>query len=898
MERQKILCVDDNLDNLVTLEAVLGEVNADIVTVDEGSKAVTLVSQSDFALIILDVQMKWMDGYEVAEKIKTIERARNIPIIFLSAVYYDDKHIMRGYQSGAVDFITKPFNSFLLESKVKVFLQLDKMRKEIQEKADLEKSKDYLDSILNSTREAIIVINFDSLVIKANDSALTLWEYSGIEMENLDASNLIDSDSFLKWLKNLKHFKATGDLNSIQLRDSEIFINTRFGNMNPAIITCSPLLDLHKNVIGGVITATDLSERKFLEKALWENEEKLRYISAFANDALLMIDPKGKINFWNKAATRIFGYTDEEVFGIDLHSLLAPKEFHEAISKGFSHFLSTGEGNALNKTIEVSALRKSGEEFPIELSISSIRINNKWNAVGIIRDISERKLAERKIIESEAYYRTLVETSPDAIMTTDFEGKITFASKKSCELFGVENNEDIINTSLLRWVDPLQHERVVSRFGGIFQGSYKPDVNEYRLFKFDGTPFFCEVSSSPILNSEGNISGLLIICHDVTERNRSLAQLVAAKEKAEESERLKTAFIRNISHEIRTPMNAIVGFSNMLDDPDQTPDSKKIFTDSIIESTNQLLLIVTDLIEISNIEAKIIKLNNSQINPGIILKHIAEKFSSKAVEKGLSLKVENECINSNKNVRCDISLLDKILEQLLANAIKFTSSGEILIRCREINGKMEFTVKDSGIGIPEEFQRRIFDPFYQVETELSRDQGGTGLGLTITKAYLELLGSSISLKSKSGEGSEFSFSLPLSLQATENKLKSVPDEDIHGQKSKTILIAEDDDNNYNLITAFLRGVSYNFIRAENGAKAVDFCNSGIDINLVLMDLRMPVMDGYEATRIIRGLHPHLPVIVQTAYSDDIEKIKDCGSSGLIFKPFEKHQLLSLIQEYI
>jgi CheY-like chemotaxis protein len=142
MERQKILCVDDNLDNLVTLEAVLGEVDADIITADDGSKAVALVSQSDFALIILDVQMKGMDGYEVAEKIKTIERARNIPIIFLSAVYYDDKHIMRGYQSGAVDFITKPFNSFLLESKVKVFLQLDRMRKEIQEKADIEKSKD------------------------------------------------------------------------------------------------------------------------------------------------------------------------------------------------------------------------------------------------------------------------------------------------------------------------------------------------------------------------------------------------------------------------------------------------------------------------------------------------------------------------------------------------------------------------------------------------------------------------------------------------------------------------------------------------------------------------------------------------------------------------------------
>ncbi len=763
MSKQKILCVDDNRDNLIVLKATLEEPDVEIITADNGPAALEIIKESGFALAIIDVEMKGMDGFELSKRIKKLEQTKDLPIIFISAAYSDREAKIKGYDSGAVDFITRPFEPYILKSKVKVFLQIDQLVRQLKEKADIERSKNYLENVIQSANEAIVVIGFDSKVIMANTSACQLWSYSKEEIEGLNASILIESDTFQEWLDELSRYEKLKDLSKLYFKEKEVIAYTKFGYKNPAMVSCSPLLDSNNVVSGGVFTATDLTERKYLEKAFWENEEKIRYLTAFAMDGILMMNPKGKICFWNKAATSIFGYSEEEVFGQDLHKLLAPSKYHKEFHGAFPEFVKEGTGNAINKTIELTALRKSGDEFPIELSLSAISINNKWNAIGIVRDISERKKAEQKIIESEAYYRTLIETSPDAILTTDVEGTILFVSKKAYEMLGIPGNEYAIGTSILQWIIPEQHKEVLERIAGIFGGTYSPSLNEYQLIKYNGTPFVCEISSSPFLNSEGNISGLLIVVHDITARKKTEFELIKAKEKAEESDRLKASFIQNISHEIRTPMNAMVGFTELLKEPGQSESDKTLFTENIIESTNQLLTVISDIVEISNISTNLVQCNPVEVSPADVLNDISEKFGEITKEKNLVLKLENSIENIDNNVIADKLLLRKIMNQLVSNAIKFTPSGTITAGCQLMKNHIKFYVKDTGLGIPVEFQSRIFEPFYQVENSISRRYEGTGLGLAITKAYVQLQGGTITVNSAPGTGSEFSFTLPLIL---------------------------------------------------------------------------------------------------------------------------------------
>jgi PAS domain S-box-containing protein len=749
-----------------------------------------------------------------------------------------------------------------------------------------------IQSIIQSLKEATLIINSDSKVIMANDQALQLWDYSLEEILTLNASILIGNDKFQKWLENIKFKKEEEPEPGLNLKDEEIFILTKNGYKTPGLINCSPLFNSKKKVQGGVIIISDRSEEQYLEKAFWENEEKLRYITSYAHDAIIMMDPKGKISFWNKTASKIFGYNDEEVYGVDLHTILAPQRYHAMHMAAFSEFLKSGKGNAINKTIELTALRKSGEEFPIELSLSAMMINKKWNAIGIIRDISERKIAEHKIIESEAYYRTLIDTSPDAIFTTDIEGLITYVSKKALELFNIHEGIKYLGTSILQWTDPDYHNILMERFTGFFDGNYKPEINEYRLIKHDKTPFDCEITISPILNAEENISGILIIAHDITERKKTEKRLLMAKEKAEESDRLKTAFIQNISHEIRTPMNAMVGFSELLKDPTQSEDDKNIFLDNIIDGSNQLLSIITNLVEISNIKSNLIKISPEDIDPGTFLEELIPKFSNETVEKSLQFNIDNRLLSQGGiNLKTDKILLSKVMQQIISNAIKFTSEGSISAGCRKVKNNIIFFVSDTGIGIPTEYHDRIFESFFQVENMVSRKYEGTGLGLTISKAYIEKLGGKITLHSEPGVGSEFSFSLPcasieLSLSTDSNKLCLKP--------STTILIVEDDDNNFNLIRAYLKDAKINYMRSENGLEAVNICKSKQKIDLILMDIRMPVMNGYEATRIIKEIRPDTPIIAQTAYAENTDQTQSCGFSEFISKPYSKQQLFDTI----
>jgi signal transduction histidine kinase/ActR/RegA family two-component response regulator len=406
-----------------------------------------------------------------------------------------------------------------------------------------------------------------------------------------------------------------------------------------------------------------------------------------------------------------------------------------------------------------------------------------------------------------------------------------------------------------------------------------------------------QTTLSPFIRS-GRISKIISIDSDISNLKQYEKELELAKEKAEESDRLKTAFLHNISHEIRTPMNAIVGFSGLLNDTELDPDKRSQYTEIIVQSSNHLLSVITDIMRIASIEAGQEDIVESQFDLNVTLEFLFEQYLLKARDKEILLEFEPENGLEPLEIISDETKLIQILTNLLDNALKFTRKGSVSFGYEIREGFIEFYVRDNGIGIAPEMHEVIFKRFHQVESTNTRKFGGSGLGLAISKAYVELLGGSIWLESELGTGSVFHFSIPLIRgRKKSHHPAGSPEKDVKPFRfEKTILVAEDDDSNYRLLEEQLSYLSVKIIRAKNGAEAVDICKSH-HIDLVLMDIKMPVLDGYEATRQIREYFPALPIIAQTAYHEenDQNRAMQAGCNDFISKPVHQDYLHSVIR---
>ncbi len=489
-----------------------------------------------------------------------------------------------------------------------------------------------------------------------------------------------------------------------------------------------------------------------------------------------------------------------------------------------------------------------------------------------------------------------VEQSPNSVVITDTDGIVEYANSTTFNLTGY-TSEELIG----------QNPRIFSS-GETSQADYqrlwesiktgKEWSGEFHNKKKNGELYWESATISPILDESGTITHYLAIKKDITESKKLNSELIAAKVKAEESDRLKTAFLHNISHEIRTPMNAIVGFSGLLNNNELRPEIRKEYTEIIAQSSDQLLSIINDIVCIATIEAGQEKLSEVPVTLNAMHRMLYEKFLPKARSQNIIFDVKT-CFHENEYmILADEAKLVQILLNLIGNAFKFTSSGHIHVGCNLKNNELEFFVEDTGIGIPPEMHDEIFMRFRQVESSTARQFGGSGLGLSISKAYAELLGGKMWLTSELGKGSVFYFTLPFKKvnNNEEPAIKQSKQLEISSKSPKTLLIAEDEDSNYLLLEILLAGLNIQLVRAINGVEAVDTCKTD-HIDMVLMDIKMPVMDGYEATRQIRDFMPDLPIIAQTAYTTDADKNRAlaCGCSDFISKPFKKEVLVAKIK---
>lgn len=403
---------------------------------------------------------------------------------------------------------------------------------------------------------------------------------------------------------------------------------------------------------------------------------------------------------------------------------------------------------------------------------------------------------------------------------------------------------------------------------------------------------------SPLRGTEGKEVGLISTVRDISERKRNEIELVLAKEKAEESDKLKTAFLNNISHELRTPMNAILGFSNFLILETDSQEKKEMYRGIIEESCAKLLDIVTNIIDISHVQSNQLKLIIDETAIADILNEKRQSFKQIAENKNIEFIV-NSSIDNELKVTTDSYKLRRTLSHLIDNALKFTYKGQVELNCSMVNSNfIEISITDTGIGISKEMLNKVFEPFRQVEGGAIRTFGGPGIGLSIAKAYVELMGGKISLSSTVNIGTTITINIPINYRSN-GQSEKVKNQEIN-LSNKTILIAEDNIQNYSQMVSSLSSYMPKIIHAKNGIEAIDHCRNQNSIDLVIMNIELPDLDGCTSAKQIKTFRPDLFIIGQTNTLTDDEKN---SLNGVVFddylhRPMDTCELKKTISKYM
>ncbi len=513
----------------------------------------------------------------------------------------------------------------------------------------------------------------------------------------------------------------------------------------------------------------------------------------------------------------------------------------------------------------------------------------------IVNDVTESKKRERQL----RLLKRSVEQSPVSLFITDTKGIIDYVNRTFTELTGYTQDE--LKGRVLRILKPGNTSESVYKNIWYNLNEGREWKGEHQNRKKDGTVYWEKILISPVKNKKGLAENFIVISEDISKWKEIESDLVAAKEMAEESDRLKSAFLANMSHEIRTPMNGILGFLDLFRNPDIPDANKDHYIEIVKESGGRLLDTINDIIEISKIEVGQSKIELSQVNPSGELEYLLEFFRLDAEKKGLVLKLRNDLPEKNKTIYTDKAKLISILSNLIKNSIKFTSKGIVEFGAGLKRNQLIFYVKDTGIGIPEEKIKVVFDRFVQADTNIAKPYEGSGLGLAIAKSYTELLGGKISVESEVGRGTNFI--VMLSYHPGDEAPPEADSKIYRTIATKTqmnILIAEDDEISWLYLKELLSGPEFSLKRACNGEEAVMITMNDPDIDLVLMDIKMPIMNGYDAVKEIRKFNKKIPIIAQTAYAlaGDREKAIDAGCNDHISKPIIKDELLGYLSRHI
>ncbi len=639
---------------------------------------------------------------------------------------------------------------------------------------------------------------------------------------------------------------------------------------------------------------------------LHASEYKLLFESTM--DAQTIFDPAiNRFIMCNPAACELFGYSSSDEFKKMSPSDLSPENQHDgrlsltAIEDIVKRVLEEGhiEGRWLYR-------RKGGENFLAKVQLSLIKLRNKPMILASAKDISEEARIEAELRDNMFSLDAAVNGTGMGLWDWDIENDYLILNDNWFEMLGFTRQdfekqyEKFCYNTFADYVHPDDIIKVQEKL----ESHYARKIDYYRVevrMKTSDNQWKWILAAGKVCEWSGYKPRRMVGIHtDIDYRIKMEEKLKEAIRRAEESDKLKSAFLANMSHEIRTPMNGIIGFMDLMESPNTTDTQRKEYSEIIRSSSRRLLDIVNDLINISKIEAGQIEIQESVINLRNLFNEIRVQFAN-LINEEVRFEIKGADQIPEENILVDQSKLYQVLSNLISNAAKFTSQGEISAGCSLQGDMIEFYVKDTGEGIDPVYQEVIFDRFRQADARPSRLKGGTGLGLSICKAYIEKIGGEIWLESEKGKGSTFYFTLPYKPVAY---VKS-DDETIKGErpnfkKGGVILIVEDELYNYLFAEYVLKDYGYRIIHSESGQKAIEYIRLYPEIGLVIMDIRLPDISGYDVTREIKMMRPDLPVIALTALalSGDRESALAAGCDDYLKKPITKEKLIESITYFI
>jgi len=868
----KILTIVEKKEDLFELKALLSKPfpNAVLFFAENGKKGIEISRTEHPDVILLDLEMPVVNGIDALIKLKNDRQLHNIPVIILTTAKSDKKSRIKALNLGADAFLLKPLDEAVLTAQIKAMFR-------IKESEGLRR---------NEAKRLSLLVNERT------------WELEKELQERKKAEN--------------------------ELRMA----------LNTVEISKKDSLDLLENL------KVEIEERRNAEEALRESEERFRMI--FEKSELGITLQRHDFTFIkaNRAFCSMIGYSETELAKISFTQITIAEDKEKNIQTAAELW----KGTIPYYGSEKGYYHKDGSIIWVFISVTVIRNNlgEPLYYLTMVNDMTEGRKIEKKLAQERVLLRTLIDNLPHTIYVKDLEKRKTLANQADLKLIG-KNESEVIGKTDQEIFPPSEAELFDADDDLVLTTGKAVLDREELVVNSEGQGIWLLTSKLPLYDNEGKITGLIGIGHDITTRklaenelreseiklkkqneeyfqlnkkylilNEELTkslkhihkinyELQIAVDKAEESDKLKLAFLSNMSHEIRTPMNAIMGFSEFLTKSELPVNKRKIFAQIITSSCDQLLTIINDILDISKIEAGQISMFREVFSLDDLLDELYVIFEIQVKEKGLNLIYHKPNRNETLQLNTDKNRLRQVLNNLLSNALKFTEVGDIEYGYKMNNDHLELFIRDTGIGVATENYSLIFERFHQIDSGNTRKFGGNGLGLSISKSLVEKMGGNITLKSIEEEGTVFYINLPAEIISNNiiEPNRDKPEFVLPGKDKREILIVEDEINNFLLIEELLFKEQIKILHAWNGKEAVDMFSKNPAINMILMDIKMPVMDGFEAMQLIKVKNPDIPIIAVTAFAmmEDKEKALQAGFDNYISKPIKKDILIKILAEY-
>ncbi len=740
----------------------------------------------------------------------------------------------------------------------------------------------------DSSNDSIWLLDKEQRIIRSNKISEKLFKQNNEKLLGEFCWSIVHGTS-----KPIPECPLKRASKSLQRESMELFINNKWFN-----ITVDPIIDVNGEFNGAVHIIRDINDQKKIIESL--EKSRIEYKSLFNHiaDPIIVFDQTTKkILDCNTAMIDKYGYTFDELLK------MTPLDLHHPEDDIKRAKINIDDKESISPN-EYKHVGKDGSLYYIQSHTQQIKSINGDAWISVMRDITDRKLVEEKIQR----FSRIFEDSLNEIFLFDSESlkfiqvndsalkNLGFTMDEFLNMTPVSIKPEITDKLFSKMIEPLRNkeeDKIV--FETIHQ---RKDQSCYNV----------EVHLQLMQFENENVFVAIIL--DITQRKQAEIEIAKALKMATESDRLKSAFLATMSHELRTPLNAVIGFSDIIDENVPIKDIVH-YGKTINNSGNHLLKIVEDLFDITLIEAGEVNISMKKINLIELLQEVRQIISIEQQKQKKSHIDFNLSILENHNdlvINTDPVKLKQILINLLKNALKFTHVGHIICGFEiETNKKdqwIKFFIEDSGIGISKEKHVAIFEAFGQVEDTYTRTYGGTGIGLSLSKKLTEILGGEIWLESELDKGSTFYFTIPLTKLEYAKILDKSKFEEVNKEtnnlENKTVLVVEDDDASYDFLEILLGNLGIITLKAQDGVEAIKRCKEESTIDLVLMDINMPVMNGFNATKEIKKFRPELPIIAQTAYAiaGDKEKSLNAGCDDYISKPIKHEVLMEKLNKYL